>query len=351
MSRVPAEAGALPLEQILARVSRSFFLSLRLLPAPTRHAVALAYLLARAADTIADTRLVPRARRLELLAQLVAAIEEGAPEAPRVAELAGAAPGPGDATPDEQRLLRELPQCLRLLAAQPPLEAALIRQVLGTLTGGMHHDLERFPGERADELAALDTRAELRAYTYAVAGCVGEFWSDLHAARLRSLRGVDLPAWRAEGVRLGHTLQLTNVLRDVRRDLEHGRCYLPREDLAAHGLAPRDLLDPAAWARLRPLYAELVAQALADAEAGLAHTLRIRPREQGLRLAGLLPLLLAVQTLGLVLRGNPLAPDTPRKVPRRTVYATLVRAALAAREDRRVVALYRRIRREAGLGR
>ncbi len=345
--------GPLPLDRILASVSRSFYLSLRLLPAPTREATALAYLLARAADTVADTRLVPRARRLELLSSLADAFAQAPPPEALAAlcrDLGEVARG-DDATPSERALLRELPGCFALLAAQPELEGALIRRVLATLTGGMRDDLQRFPGERADALQALDTREELLGYTYAVAGCVGEFWSDLHAARLRSLRRVDLPAWRAEGVRFGRALQLTNVLRDVRRDLEHGRCYLPRADLARVGLAPADLLEPSAWPRLRPLYRELVLQALGDADAGLAHTLRIRPREVGLRLAGLLPLLLAVQTLGLVVQDNPLAEGARRKVKRRTVYLTLLRGLAAAREDRRLVTLYRAVRREAGLPR
>ena len=63
-------SAALPLAPILARVSRSFHLTLRLLPRPTRHTVALAYLLARAADTIADTRLVTPPERVRLLAEL-----------------------------------------------------------------------------------------------------------------------------------------------------------------------------------------------------------------------------------------------------------------------------------------
>ena len=45
------------LEGLLKGVSRSFYLTLRVLPANLRQPVGLAYLLARAADTIADTRL------------------------------------------------------------------------------------------------------------------------------------------------------------------------------------------------------------------------------------------------------------------------------------------------------
>ena len=40
---------------------------------------------------------------------------------------------------------------------------------------------------------------------------------------------------------LGLAMQLTNILRDVRGDLELGRIYLPGDELAAHGIAEEDL--------------------------------------------------------------------------------------------------------------
>ena len=46
-----------------APVSRSFYLSISILPKPLRDPVALGYLLARASDTIADTAELPREGR------------------------------------------------------------------------------------------------------------------------------------------------------------------------------------------------------------------------------------------------------------------------------------------------
>ncbi|MCX7887472.1 MAG: squalene/phytoene synthase family protein, partial [Verrucomicrobiae bacterium] len=51
---------------LLRGVSRSFYLTLRVLPAAIRPQVSLAYLLARATDTIADTGVVPPERRVGL---------------------------------------------------------------------------------------------------------------------------------------------------------------------------------------------------------------------------------------------------------------------------------------------
>ena len=65
---------------LLASVSRSFYLSILLLPAPLRAPIGLAYLLARASDTIADSTAVPVAARLRHLAAFWQMIRTGEPE-------------------------------------------------------------------------------------------------------------------------------------------------------------------------------------------------------------------------------------------------------------------------------
>src|SRR6185503_19637308 len=55
------------LGDLLSSVSRTFYLTLRILPRSIRTQIGLAYLLARATDTIADTQAVAVERRLEVL--------------------------------------------------------------------------------------------------------------------------------------------------------------------------------------------------------------------------------------------------------------------------------------------
>src|ERR1043166_3689483 len=55
---------------ILRSVSRSFYLSIRFLPAQLREPIALAYLLARSTDTVADTTGISGAVRMETLKML-----------------------------------------------------------------------------------------------------------------------------------------------------------------------------------------------------------------------------------------------------------------------------------------
>lgn len=69
-------------------------------------------------------------------------------------------------------------------------------------------------------------------------------WKVACAVGLVSIRlfGCEDPASERFAVALGHALQLTNILRDVREDLDNGgRVYLPLEDLDRFGYTEADL--------------------------------------------------------------------------------------------------------------
>ncbi|MGI8966504.1 MAG: squalene/phytoene synthase family protein, partial [Limisphaerales bacterium] len=57
------------MNELLRATSRSFYLTMRILPGAIRPQISLAYLLARASDTIADTEIIPAEKRLKNLAQ------------------------------------------------------------------------------------------------------------------------------------------------------------------------------------------------------------------------------------------------------------------------------------------
>jgi farnesyl-diphosphate farnesyltransferase len=330
------------LGDLLRQVSRSFYLSLAVLPRPIRQPLGLAYLLARAADTVADTRLVARPERIGHLQGLRRAFAGEASAAGAVA--AACAPHQGHAA--ERRLLERVDTVLAAVARLPGADLAGVRATLTTITDGMLFDLERFPGEDAKGLAALQTFQELDRYTYLVAGCVGELWTDLHLAHRPRLAGWDAGAMRAAGVRFGKALQLTNVLRDVPADLASGRCYLPARELAALGLEPADLLDAAGAARARPVLQRLLGVALGHYDAAWRYTLAIPRREWRMRLACAWPLLIGEATLQrLAVHDNPLAATTPVKIPRATVRAILAGSTLTVWSNRALAAHARRSRR------
>src|SRR5580658_10005774 len=102
----PSELGG----PLLASVSRSFYLSIRLLPRKLRAPVGLAYLLARASDTIADSADVPVETRLAHLAAFTRMVRTGKPDG--LAELQHEIHTPH---PGETMLLCNLDRCIQWL--------------------------------------------------------------------------------------------------------------------------------------------------------------------------------------------------------------------------------------------
>ena len=328
--------------ELLKSVSRSFYLSLAVLPSAVRPAIGLAYLLARAADTIADTRLIDRHLRITHLLALRAELDVAAPG--RLDAILAATRGV-QSLDAERTLLERLPDCLAAYRALLADDRRRVRGVLETIIEGMTEDLSRFPGEDEGGLAALETRADLDRYTYLVAGCVGEFWTEVHVAHRPRLRHWDLEKMTALGIRFGKALQLTNVLRDIPRDLRQGRCYLPSHDLALIGLEPRDLLDPKAGPALRPLLVELVNVALDHYEAGWQYTFAIPKRETRMRLACAWPLLIGLRTLDLLAQApNWLDPSVVLKVPRIRVYGMMAQSVATVWSTRALTRKARQLR-------
>ena len=117
-------AGADLTTALLKRVSRSFYLSLAVLPAAVRPTIGLAYLLARATDTIADTRLIDRAVRIAHLETVRAALRDAA--GGRLATVAHAIAAP-QALPAERSLLERLPEAIAEASpSQPPGTVAFV---------------------------------------------------------------------------------------------------------------------------------------------------------------------------------------------------------------------------------
>lgn len=326
---------------ILRGVSRSFYLSLAILPRPLRQPIGLAYLLARAADTIADTQALPRERRLEGLEALRAELRQPGPG--RLDGIQAACAGP-QRLPEERLLLERLPECFALYQGLAPADRTRLQVLLLTITRGMILDLTVFPGEDEGRVEALPARTDLDRYTYLIAGCVGEFWTEMHMAHRRSLARWNGPLMKARGVRFGQGLQLTNILRDLARDLRIGRCYLPREELEALGLKPEDLRDPEAIERLRPLIVDLIALTLAHYREGWAYTLAIPRHEPRMRLACAWPLLIGLGTLARVARAeNLLDPAVTVKITRPAVHRLLATSLLLVASNRALSRYYHRL--------
>ena len=296
-----------PDNELLKGVSRSFYLSLRLLPRPMRRAAGLGYLLARTSDTIADSAAAPVDARLEWLGKFGQAVNEpdGAPVWPR--EIL-------NATPDsrERILLERTDAVLRGFRAFPTGEAALVREVVEIIISGQTLDLQRFRHATAGQPVALANDAELEDYAWRVAGCVGAFWTKLG---FHTLGGRFSHAPEAEllkrGIAYGKGLQLVNILRDVAEDRAAGRCYLP-------------VADPSDIEALMDSHAAWRERAGDWLEEGEIYSERLVSKR--LRAATVLPALIGRKTLDRMRGASWQDLQTRIKIPRGDVYRALARA-------------------------
>lgn len=311
------------LTDLLKDVSRSFYLTLRILPGAVRPQIGLAYLLARATDTIADTEIVPVEQRLAALDRLRSRILGRSSVA---LEFGGLAQTQG--MPAERLLLERCEEALAVLNSFQAGDQERIRNVLTTITSGQEMDLRRFSGASVNAIAALASEAELLDYTVRVAGCVGEFWTRVCRSALFPKSDVTEEWLIQRGVEFGQGLQLVNILRDIPRDLQQGRCYLPADGLAKLGLSPGDLLDGRNETRVRPLYDHYLDLAMRFLAAGWEYTNALPRGQIRVRLACAWPILIGVRTLHRLRGGRILDSATRIKISRGDVRAVIFRSVI-----------------------
>ncbi len=308
------------LRDLLKQVSRLFYTTLVVVPANVRDQVGLAYLFARAADTIADTELIDRPRRLGFLNRLREQFVRESIDWTEVRAIQEVV-GPLQQDSAERILLERLDECFRLFLGFSSDDRQRIQRLMTTLTQGMDMDLSVFPGASVADLTALKTPDDLDRYTYHVAGCVGEFWTDLMCAHRKALASWNIQQMSDIGVRFGKGLQLTNIVKDIAHDLQNGRCYIPEMMLHEAGLKPQDLLQQTNLPRFRPVLRKLIRLAVEHLDQGWLYTMAIPRYETRLRLACMWPILSAGESLKLVMDSPDLLnPAVKVKIPRSKVY-------------------------------
>jgi len=121
-----------------------------------------------------------------------------------------------EGTPDEPTLARDV----RDLITKYSLTPAMLEEIID----GVEMDLEN---------VRYNSFEELRLYCYRVASAVGLVSIEIFGYRN--------PACRQYAIELGLALQMTNIIRDVGKDLSNGRIYLPEQDLARFDYPEEDL--------------------------------------------------------------------------------------------------------------
>jgi farnesyl-diphosphate farnesyltransferase len=309
--------------QLLAAVSRSFYLTLKALPKELREPISLAYLLARTADTIADTASVSAEVRLDCLERYRALIR-GDFAVESLASTLREQFCPKQEDDAERRLMEKFTDGIAWLRTMQPTPLAAIESVLEHIIDGQMLDIRRFPSD--GQLRSLASAEELDQYTWLVAGCVGEFWTQLCASELPASLdpAVSVAQMQEWGARMGRGLQLINILRDIGEDTRDGRCYLPCKP---DGIQTE-------WRKWLQTCTEHL-------ESGLRYVQHVTHGK--LRYATVLPLLLGIQTVAKMRNASWDQVMSGIKISRLDVASILAQAAIACRNAEAIGKLYRKL--------
>lgn len=223
---------------LLQKTSRTFALSIPLLPEPTRREVTVAYLLFRIADTFEDAARWPREKRIGALDEFCRLLENRDGEAARrlAGKWAREVPVQHDGYGE---LLEETPFVLESFAGLAPRGRRLVREHTVRTARGMAGIVSRTDDDGVLRLGMLQ---ELRDYCYVVAGIVGEMLTELFVLGRDRLEPIG-PYLRERSAAFGEGLQLVNILKDSATDVGEGRVYLPPQvgRSQVFDLAHRDL--------------------------------------------------------------------------------------------------------------
>ncbi len=214
--------------------------------------------------------------------------------------------------PDHLQLLQATPYLFEQVALLPrPYVQAITEHVTRVIDWmqkwvEMHDDHNRL---------TLTRLKQLDDYCYAVAGIVGELGTSLISLYRPTLAGTRLLLLRSLETASGAGLQLTNIIKDVFRDHQQGRYYIPQEYLPFDNGGTHEGLMP------------IVAHAYRNLCLGREYVRAVPEEEFDIRKAILVPLLLAVATLRhLVENFDGLFEGADVKISRETVAEILLLA-------------------------
>jgi farnesyl-diphosphate farnesyltransferase len=310
---------------ILPGVSRTFALTIPVLPGDLAQVVTNAYLLCRLADTIEDDVGLTDVQKSGFHARFVRIVEGTEPAEPFAAELAPLLSARTLA--DERDLVRNTARIVRVTQEFTRAERDALTRCVRIMCRGM-------PAfQRNKSLAGLADIVDLDEYCYYVAGVVGEMLTELFLLRCPELEP-ERERMQRLAVSFGQGLQMTNILKDIWDDRQAATCWLPRAVFERHGCR----LDAIETEHTSPGFAagidELVGIAHAHLRNALEYSCMIPKRESGIRKFCLWATGLAVLTLRKIHHNPAFTSGAEVKVSRRTVKATVLTTNLALKSNR-----------------
>ncbi len=318
-------------KQILPGVSRTFALTIPVLPERLAQVVANAYLLCRLADTIEDDVGLDNEQKSEFHQRFVE-IVRGEEDAETFS--ADLLPLLSSRTLDDERdLVAGTATVIRVTSGFSMQEREALTRCVEIMCRGMPEF------QRRKSLAGLGDTDELADYCYFVAGVVGEMLTELFCVHCPELQ-----PRREEMMRLalsfGQGLQLTNILKDIWEDRQAETCWLPRSVFSEAEFDLENLDREHGSDVFREGLNELIGIAHRHLRVALDYTLIIPGREAGIRKFCLWAIGLAVLTLRKLHANPDFSSSKQVKISRRSVKATIFATNLTLRSDYVLRALF-----------
>jgi farnesyl-diphosphate farnesyltransferase len=324
---------------ILPGVSRTFALSIRLLPGTLGRAVLTAYLLCRIADTVEDDHAMSPDRKGELLDALVRALDDvaEAERFPLVADelVAG--------EPTHVELVRHSNDVFALHRSLPERSRLRVAHWVREMAVGMKSFAQRYP--RGIRIGTLE---EYREYCYYVAGTVGHMLTDLWHEHTRAIGVAEYRVLWKRCRAFGEGLQTVNILKDIAWDAtRENAIYIPEDALRERGGSHATLLSPDHEAASHAVVEEFIQLAWTDLDQALEYFVSIPRRAVSIRAFCILPLLFAYATLRELAHSRAMlhAGETV-KISRREVKSLMIAGLALVMSNRAVRHLVSRVRRK-----
>jgi farnesyl-diphosphate farnesyltransferase len=287
---------------ILGSVSRTFALTIPLLPPAIEIVVGNTYLLCRIVDTIEDAAEISPIEKQNLSKLFLDAVLGAIPVTSFVAPALDALKGYSNV--DELDLIKHTPTVLRILHTFPDRDQSAISRCISIMSEGMSHFHHRQTQEGLRDLA------EFEEYCYVVAGVVGELLTSIFSHYSLEFTK-QISGHERLAIAFGQALQMTNILKDSPEDRARGVSWKPAQ------MSQTELLE-IAYEKLRD---------------SMSYILLIPKNEIGVRRFCFLAFGLAVMTLEKIAARKEFINKAEIKLSRNTVWLFYGFTKLTASND------------------
>jgi farnesyl-diphosphate farnesyltransferase len=319
--------------EILPKVSRTFALNIAQLEGDIYKAVLLGYLLFRIADTFEDTVYRDEKEKIEDLGDF-SAIFKGNKKLSQRLELYEPLKFRWRESSYAKTLVENGNIILRCYFAIPHIHRQIIDPLLVETSGGMAR-FQELKLKSKSKIFQLTDLKELEDYCYYVAGIVGVMLTGLFCQR-KSIeeRRSDLEDLQ---IPFGMALQLINIIKDYKKDIARGWCYIPLTVTERYHIELtkiRRLSTEQSQALLKGMIPLIVT----NLDATLQYIKLLPLRERAIRMFCIIPFIIGCKTLDKMVQmeGN--------KISRQEVALILHRSSFYAQSNSSLEEDYLKIR-------